>query len=214
VEWPTYWPATSPSPQNLYCSGTPIQPSSPTVSFAESLFSSEEYTGCSPPGPSCNSIYALTNQSEAFSSPTPPPLTVTIMGTGFGYLPQTLPIAVSDSSYLEVTDNGASPGGTAWNTNGTSCQMYIANWTDTSISLVANIPTGATADASMNVLSPLSDISPLTFFMNATQNTWNCPVANGDTLKFYVTNPQSGSSPASPLSVCVGTPGTPSTCSP
>jgi len=206
VQWPTYWPASPASPQTLYCSGSVVQPTSPTISFAASLLSSEDYTGCSPPGASCNYVYALSNQSDAFASPTPPPLTVAIMGTGFGYLPQILPVAVQTSGFLEIHDDMAAGG--SWDTNGpASCQMYIANWTDTSISLVANIPIGATDDASANVLSPLSDMSPLTFFTSATsQNTWDCPVTNGDTLKLYVTNPQGGgSTPAFP--VCVGTPG-------
>jgi hypothetical protein len=213
VQWPTYWPASSPSTQNLYCGGSVVQPTSPTVYFAASLRPSpEDYTACSPPGPSCNYIYALSNQSDAFSSPTPPPLPVTIVGTGFGYLPQTLPAAVQSSSFLEIHDDMAAGG--SWDTNGpASCQMYIADWTDTSISLVANIPLSATDDASTDVLSPLSDISPLTFFTSAaSQNTWNCPVANGDTLTFTVKNPQhTGATPGSDA-VCVGTPGTPSTC--
>jgi hypothetical protein len=150
-------------------------------------------------------VYALSNQSDAFSSPTPPPLTVAIKGTGFGYLPQILPVAVQTSSFLEIHDDMAAGG--SWDTNGpASCQMYIANWTDTSISLVANIPISATDDASANVLSPLSDMSPLTFFTNTSQNTWGCPVANGDTLTFTVTNPQhTGAGPVSGP-VCVGTP--------
>ena len=57
----------------------------------------EDYSTCSPPGPACNSIHALLKQSDAFNTATAPPLPVTIVGTGFGYLLQTLPVAVSDS---------------------------------------------------------------------------------------------------------------------
>jgi hypothetical protein len=43
-------------------------------------------------------------------------------------------------------------------------------------------------------LSPLSDVSPLTFFYpsttNLAQSYQNCPVAAGDKLTFYVTNPE------------------------
>jgi hypothetical protein len=168
-----------------------------------------DYWTCSPPGPACNSISALLKQSDAFNTATPPPLPVTIVGTGFGYLPQTLPIAVSDSSYLEVSSNGVGSG-TAWNTNGTSCQMYIANWTDTSISLVANIPVGEAdldGQTGNGTLSPLSDVSPLTFFSTSADSpAWNCKVATGDTLTFTVTNPQHAGNGPSSAPVCVGTP--------
>jgi hypothetical protein len=216
VQWPTYWPASSPSTQNLYCTGSVVQPTFPTIYFAASLQPPpEDYTACSSPGPSCNYIYALSNQSDAFSSPTPPPLPVTIVGTGFGYLPQTLPVAVQSSSFLEIHDNGVASG-VEWDTgtgsSGAPCQMYIASWTDTSISLVANVPVGELNGAGVG-LSPLSDISPLSFFMSSSDDpAWNCPVANGDTLTFTVKNPQhTGATPGSDA-VCVGTPGTPSTC--
>jgi hypothetical protein len=209
VQWPTYWQQLSSctTPQTLCCSNSIVQPKTPTISFAASLLSLEDYSTCGSPGPSCNSIYALSTQSDAFNTATPPPLPVTIVGTGFGYLSQTLPIAVSDSSFVLVSNDGA-VSGTPWNTNTGSCQMYIANWTDTSISLVANIPIGE-ADLDSQTLSPLSDVSPLTFFSTSADNpVWNCKVANGDTLTFKVTNPQNaGAGWSGPISACVGMPG-------
>jgi hypothetical protein len=113
------------------------------------------------------------------------------------------------SQYIEIKDDGASTdGATTWDTNkSASCQMYIANWSDTSISLVANVPISASNLYQQGVpLSPLSNVSTLTFFPSPySYNNQSCPVADGDTLTFYVTNPQtSTTSPAA--SVCVGTP--------
>jgi hypothetical protein len=84
--------------------------------------------------------------------------------------------------------------------------MYIANWTDTSISLVANIPIGE-ADLDSQTLSPLSDVSPLTFVSTSADSpVWDCPVVTGDTLTFTVTNPQYPGAGPSYGYVCVGTP--------
>jgi hypothetical protein len=94
---------------------------------------------------------------------------------------------VQDSPYLEISDAEASGG--SWNTaTAITCQMYIADWTETSISLAANLPAGAT-DAYGVVLSPVNDVSPMTFAAAA-----GCPVAPGDLITFKVTNPQSGTS--------------------
>jgi hypothetical protein len=70
--------------------------------------------------------------------------------------------------------------------------MYIANWTDSSISLVANLAAGVQNQYLQDnlfstLLSPLSDISPLTFFAAP-----GCPIIAGDSLTFTVTNPQNG----------------------
>lgn len=140
---------------------------------------------------------------------------MTIVGSGFGYYGQTLPFAAQNPSYLQINDDGHSTdGATAWNTAGTTelpiaeCKVYVANWSDTSISLVINAPINAynlylgTGDP----LSPLSDFSPLTLFPNA-YNTQVCPVGTGDTLTFYVTNPEYTGSGTNSMAVCVGTSG-------
>ena len=129
-----------------------------------------------------------------------PPLPVTIAGQGFGYLPGILPVAVASSGSLEVRDDMLAGGN--WDTgtgnDPASCQMYISHWTDTSITVSANLPIEATnLDPDLDVfLSPLSDVSPLTFFYpsttNPAQSTQGCPVVAGDTITFYV-NPQNGS---------------------
>jgi hypothetical protein len=142
-----------------------------------------------------HSINALFTEADAFTTATAPPMPVTIVGSGFGYLGGTLPYVAPNPPYLQIKDDGHSTGGVAWNTNGdppSSCQVYVANWNDTSISLVINAPIDAynlylgTGD----YLSPLSDFSPLTLFPNA-YNTQSCPVGTGDVLEFTVTNPQS-----------------------
>jgi hypothetical protein len=213
VQWPTFWPGTaSPASQNLVCPATGISPNQPTtltINFAASLVSPEVSSTCisGTPG-ACNYVLPLYTQTDAFNTATAPPMPVTIVGSGFGYLGETLPYATQSSQYLEVNDSAS--GTTRWDTGtgggGASCQMYIANWSDTSISLVINAPIEAynlylgTGD----YLSPLSDFSPLTLFPNA-NNTQSCPVDTGDTLTFTVTNPQTMTSGAS-MSVCVGTP--------
>jgi hypothetical protein len=140
---------------------------------------------------------------------------VTIVGSGFGYYGQTLPYVAPNPPYLQVQDNG-NGSGTAWNTadDPTKCQVYVANWSDTSISLVINAPYEAhnfylgTGD----YLSPLSDFSPLTLFPSPSgYNTQNCPVGTGDVLKFTVTNPQGVGGPTS-LCILVGTAGGYQTC--
>jgi hypothetical protein len=74
--------------------------------------------------------------------------------------------------------------------------VYIANWTDSTISLVANTPVKVANDYQKEegltaFLSPLSDFSPFTFGI---PSTGGCPVAAADTLTFTVTNPQTGNS--------------------
>jgi len=125
---------------------------------------------------------------------------------GFGYLGETLPYVAPNPAYLQVNDDGSSIGGVAWNTSSSNCQVYVANWSDTSISLVINAPIDASnLYQPLLVLSPLSDFSPLTLFPNA-NNTQSCPVGKGDTLTFTVTNPQYSPNNYS-MNVCVGTAG-------
>jgi hypothetical protein len=209
VQWPTFWQAASPSPQNLWC-GNPNQPLSPTINFAASLVPTEDYSSCTTLG-ACNSVNPLTTQTDAFTAPTAPPMPVTIVGAGFGYLAAVLPFAIQSYKYLRIVDDGHGSGGVGWDTNSpASCQIYIANWTDTTISLVANVPINAHNGylGPGTFLSPLSDVSPLTFFPSPySYNVQGCPIAKGDTLTFYVTNPQNPSAGTSSDPVCVGTPG-------
>ncbi|MGO4885121.1 MAG: hypothetical protein ACLP59_30510 [Bryobacteraceae bacterium] len=69
--------------------------------------------------------------------------------------------------------------------------MYIAHWTDTTISVVPNLPVNLD-NTSGTPLSPLADISALTFPQSLLAGTLSCPVMPNDRLTFTVTNPQSG----------------------
>jgi hypothetical protein len=121
-------------------------------------------------------------------------VTVTVAGTGFGYLSQ-LPQAVQGSPYLDLNDcaaNAVCPPYTWDSATATSCQLYIANWTDSSISLVANLAAGVQNQYQQynllsSVLSLFSDLTPLTFLAAP-----GCPINAGDNLTFTVTNPQNG----------------------
>jgi hypothetical protein len=180
----TYWPGNvSGTTSNLVCPATgisPNQPSTPTINFVASLAPSEDPSSCvnTDPVGTCNSINALSTETGAYGTtyPVTPPMPVTIVGSGFGYPGETLPYVAPNPAYLQIQDDGKSTGGTtAWSTNGTTginggqasnCQVYIANWSDASISLVINAPIKAynlylpTGD----YLSPLSDFSPLTLY--------------------------------------------------
>jgi hypothetical protein len=87
--------------------------------------------------------------------------------------------------------------------------MFIANWTNTSISLVANLPVGVQDDYLVDnslstVLSPLSDFSPFTFpAATGCPALYNAATSTGDTLTFTVTNPQNTGAPPSAISVTV-----------
>jgi hypothetical protein len=210
VQWPTYWPGTvSGATENLVCSGS-FTPT-PQINFVASLVSSEESSSCtSGTAGACNYVLPLSTQTDAFNTATPPPAPVTIVGSGFGYLGETLPYVAQSSQYLEVNDSAN--GTTKWDTgtggSGASCQMYIANWSDTSISLVINAPVEAynLYLGKGDYLSPLSDFSPLSLFPSPSgYNAQGCPLDPGDTLTFTVTNPQT-KTPGASMSVCVGTP--------
>jgi hypothetical protein len=217
VQWPTFWPGTDQMapPQTLACppSYSPNQPTAPTINFITSLLPAEDWSNCPYPGPTqaCNYAYALQTQTDAYAGGLQPPLALTVVGSGFGYLPEILPYVVRSSYYLEIRDDMS--GGGTWDTGsgGASCEMYIANWTDTTITVIGNLPIKAYNAYYGNVpayyLSPLTDASPLTLFPSPYHyNIQGCPIGNGDTLTVSVTNPQAGGSPAA-SSICVGTPG-------
>jgi hypothetical protein len=118
---------------------------------------------------------------------------------------------------IRVEDNsgtGASPVGLAretvqhgpmargdpylWDTaSSPDCQVYVANWTDTSVWLEANLPQD-TENLNSVTLSPVADLSPLTFFP-----ALGCTVSKNDVLTFAVANPQTGNPLPSTFSVSV-----------
>jgi hypothetical protein len=82
--------------------------------------------------------------------------------------------------------------------------VYIANWTNWSISLVANLTTSAFNGYEPSLpLSPLADVNYETF-----QPGSSCQIAAGDVLGFTVTNPQSGGSTTMSPTVTVSGAGT------
>jgi hypothetical protein len=112
---------------------------------------------------------------------------------------------------LEISNDDASGAHlSTWDTsNGATCQVYIANWTDTSISLVANLQVGLQDDYELAYqsgvyLTPLSDISPASFPAVPPVSAIGCPVAYKDHLYFTVTNPQSGATVKQPFQATVG----------
>jgi len=208
-----YWPSAA--TYSLSCGTVAAAP--PQIYFAATQFAMPATTefaqSCdtaTQPNP-CNQIIEQSAQTTESSGTWQPPLPVTIVGTNFGFLPgASLPLAVASSNYLEVSNDGAG-GGLPWNTNNPlpACQMYVANWTNTSISLAANLPVGVTDLYQPGVvLSPLNDISPLTFAAAPPTSTTGCPVASGDHLTFTVTNPQSGATSNPPITVSVSQTGT------
>jgi hypothetical protein len=220
VDWPGQsWPEdpnANVSPPLACCSTTAA--GSPTIDFVATQFSvpvdatntglypaslqdcSEAYGSQQTP---CSQIVYQSPQGTAVASGTlNPPVPITIVGVGFGYL-SNLPQLMTScgngiscaSNFLEVSDCAAGdicpPQAYAWDTSGgAACQVYIAGWTGTSISIIANLPTGATDMYSGATLSPLSDISPLTLMPAQAQN-FACPVSAGDTITISVINPQS-----------------------
>ena len=209
-----YWPPSA--TYSLNC-GT-VAAASPQIYFAATQFATPATTefgqSCNTaaqPNP-CNQIVEQSLQTTESSGTWQPPLPVTIVGTNFGFLPSgSLPLVAASSNYLEVNNDGAGCG-VPWNTNNLlpSCQMYILNWTNTSISLAANLPVGVTDLYQPGVvLSPLADISPLTFAATPPTSTTGCPIASGDHLTFTITNPQSGAISNPPITLTVSPTGTP-----
>jgi len=210
VPWPTYWPTswyTQSGYQPLACpSATTGSPEQPAITFV----STERYTLANSCGSSCTNIAAQSDQTTGgeASPGQPPPVPVAIVGSGFGYLPQLLPFAGQASSLtgpggvslLRIQDcaEGAQCPPFTWDTAGsTASQVYIANWTDTSIWLDLNLPIDSTdiyLQSLGQYLSPVSDVSTLTFFLStgSPANSMGCPVNSGDQLTFTVGNPQSG----------------------
>jgi hypothetical protein len=140
-----------------------------------------------------------------------PPLPLTIVGTGFGYL-SGLPRVVSPATspqYIDAqewTYPGPPSGQELWDSNSNStgnCQVYITDWNDTGISLLLGLPPAAGAGGITNgeqqYLNPLTVMSPMSFFPKTSNVA--CPVTYGSVsqpnyLYVKVTNPQSNTAGA------------------
>ncbi len=101
---------------------------------------------------------------------------------------------------MVITNDGGSGTHGIWRTTDGSgglgnCQVYISDWTDTSITLQVGLPTTIMNSNQSETLSPLTDMSPLPFFQQTPVST--CPVAwvdaqHLDSITLTITNPQSG----------------------
>lgn len=129
----------------------------------------------------------MIKQETQDSGQAQPPLPLTIVGSGFGYL-SGLPWATQEPQYIDIQAYSAT-GKLLWDTAAGNCQIYINDWTDTSISLLLGLPVGIQNGAG-TALSPLTDMNPSTFFQAAPAS--RCPVAAGDLISVTVTSPQSG----------------------
>lgn len=203
-----FWPpkAGTPNPTDppyLVC-GT-VASSAPQINFVATPFPdpASAYFGsgtCSVPDSGCSQIIAQAPQftESGGGSPWQPTLPLTIVGKGFGYLPnQDLPAAVQGSTYLNVqNDNSSHLGAGPWDTRtNPHCRLYIENWTDTSISVAVSL-------ANPTPYPPFSDYTYQTF-----ASAPACPVNPGDGLTFTVRNPQGSGqvSTATPITVSVST---------
>jgi len=216
-DWPGQSWAEDPNPVSpaLGCCGTAA--GSPVIDFVATHFpvpvdaSTTLYPGslqdcyeayASETTPCSQIVYQYPQGTGTASGTLLPPVPITIVGSGFGYLPNLPQLMTScgggvscASNYLEVSDCAAGntcplPDAYAWDTSGgAACQVYIADWTNTSISIIANLPTGVTDLYSGATVSPLSDFSPLTI-SPAAGASFACPVAASDTLRITVINPQ------------------------
>src|SRR5450755_403953 len=205
LNWPTqYWPSSPTYP--LVCG--PALDNPPAIYFVgtqfttpASAYESTNGVNCvtsTQPNP-CNQVIVQSPQ-QAWELPAgeylwAPPLPVTIVGTGFGTLPNTgLPFAVQNPPYLNIQDCAKDSMCTTplWDTRTAVCQVYVSNWTDRAISLTVGLPAAA-INGAHTLLPPLDDISPQTFFqVLQPPSTIVCPVAQNDILNFTVTNPQRG----------------------
>jgi len=229
LDWPTQsWP-TSPGPTWPPLNCSPGSAGSPTIDFVATQFptpvdTSSVAQNCGATPNNCSQIVVQSPQTTELAAGTPwqPPLPVTIVGSGFGFLPN-LPQAMASCAspaqcpnLLEISNDDASGAHlSTWDTsNGATCQVYIANWTDTSISLVANLQVGLQDDYELAYqsgvyLTPLSDISPASFPAVPPVSAIGCPVAYKDHLYFTVTNPQSGATVKQPFQATVLSKNTP-----
>lgn len=146
----------------------------------------------------CMQLIAQAQQTEANADQ--PPFPLQVIGKGFGYL-SGLPQAQANPSNIKIQAYTALPpplgsGQLIWDTSVTTgstagnCQVYIADWTDSAISLLVGLPTSAMNSNQSLLLSPLTDMTPQAFFQPLSQ-TVACPLVAGNYLQLTVTNPQS-----------------------
>lgn len=220
ILWPqTYWPSSSTNPPNLNCGTTTTGLPTTQIDFVATQFpipvDDSSFTG-SPTN--CNTAMANNTCSQIVAQSTQvteemggtawqPGLPITIVGQGFGTLTfgsspsqAQIPAVVTSStspSYLTVYNCG---GGTnsdpskcaVWTAPNSNCEIFVSNWTDSSVSFMVNLPVNIQSMYQQNVelggyLSPLSDYSPLNFAAASA-----CSISGGDNLYFKVTNPQTG----------------------
>ncbi|HUE03542.1 MAG TPA: hypothetical protein VMR62_28555 [Bryobacteraceae bacterium] len=211
LTWPIqYWPSSSTLPPYLNCGTTSNNLPTTQIDFVATQFPipvDDSGIAGSPAG--CNSAISSNNCSQIVAQSTQyselgggaawtPALPITIQGQGFGTLTlgqsqqAQLPALLTSStspSYLTIQDcpnKGLLPCTGGWSTPAQSCQIYVSNWTDTTISLVMNLPVGALNMAN-DILSPLNDYTPANFDAASA-----CPINANDNLYFTVTNPQTG----------------------
>jgi hypothetical protein len=182
-----YWQSSGSSPLYLNC-GT-SQATSPQILFATTQWpfstpASQLNPPCTTSPNPCTNVVSQSLPAPILSEGSPP-LPVNIVGSGFGYLPQPLPfagpassLAPAGSTYLRIRDcaNDQSCSSPIWDTASSlapACQVYIANWTDTSIWLEVNLPVDTQDYYQFNLrlpstVSPLADVTPLAFFPSTT----------------------------------------------
>ena len=140
-------PVKGPTTCGSYPAGPPalISPSNQLcqIELPSPMAITQVSTQCTTPG--CNQV---------FLEPQPP---ISIVGSGFGSFPFGLPYT-GNSSFIQITDTTQN-----WSAGytGDPCTVQIGEWSDTLISLVANVNQNGV-----------------------------CPLATGDMLAFTVWNPQ------------------------
>ncbi len=209
-----YWPGENggtTNPPNLNCS---VGSSSftPQIDFVATQFSTQVLQSGVPtaannyctnadttasPNP-CVQTFQQAQQTEVNAYQ--PPLPVTIVGSGFGYL-SGLPWAGTLPAPANLVVQDTTQG---WSTGSGACVLYVSDWTDNAISLQVGLPT-TPENSNHLLLYPLTDMSPLTFFAPA--SSVPCLISPGDSLTFTVKNQQQPGNTSAVVSVtAVGTP--------
>ncbi len=219
----TYWPSSSTNPPYLNCgtttSGLTTQIDFVATQFPIPVDDSNisgSPTNCNTAmaNNTCSQIVAQSTQvtEEMGGATWQPALPITIVGQGFGTLTfgsnpsqSQVPAVLTSSTspnYLTVYDCGGNTNDTnpaacaiwtAPTSVGGGCEIYVANWTDSSISFMVNLPVNVESMYQSNYenppgyLSPLADYSPLNFAAASA-----CSISGSDNLYFKVTNPQTG----------------------
>jgi hypothetical protein len=158
-------------------------------------FCQNQYTGAG----SNTCVQIIEQATEAEVSTYQPPLSLTIVGKGFGYL-SGLPWAGTNPSNVVISnDDNSHNGANPWHTTGASgqlgnCQVYITEWSDNKISLQVGLPTQV-ANPVQNA-TPYTVMNPLSFFQLISP-TLKCPVSvvtgppvQADNITVLVKNPQ------------------------